>query len=327
MKKLYALFALCALLLSSCCQSKGDISIVLDNPSSERAVFAAEKLADALEDAGYTVADNAKQQIVLGSCQSESFRQTCQQAGWNADVQGKEAFHIYGKEGQFLVAGSDESGVLYGALELCDRLDENDKLPKNIDFQDAPEMVLRGTCIGVQKTYFLPGRQVYEYPYTEKEFPWFYDKELWIEYLDMLVENRMNSLYLWNGHPFASLVKLPDYPYALEVSEEDFKKNEEIFSFLTTEANKRGIWVIQMFYNIIVSKPFAEYHGIPTQNRKVEITPLLSDYTRKSVQAFIEKYPNVGLLVCLGEAMNTWEDDVNWFTKTIIPGVQDGLKT
>ena len=24
--------------------------------------------------------------------------------------------------------------------------------------------------------------------------------------------------------------------------------------------------------------------------------------------------------------MNTWEDDVNWFTKTIIPGVQDGLK-
>ena len=42
--------------------------------------------------------------------------------------------------------------------------------------------------------------------------------------------------------------------------------------------------------------------------------------------AFIEKYPNVGLLVCLGEAMDTYEDDVEWFTKTIIPGVKDGLK-
>jgi hypothetical protein len=32
------------------------------------------------------------------------------------------------------------------------------------------------------------------------------------------------------------------------------------------------------------------------------------------------------LLVCLGEAMNTYEDDVEWMTKTIIPGVKDGLK-
>ena len=33
------------------------------------------------------------------------------------------------------------------------------------------------------------------YPYTPESFPWFYDKEQWIKYLDMLVENRMNSLY------------------------------------------------------------------------------------------------------------------------------------
>jgi hypothetical protein len=190
---------------------------------------------------------------------------------------------------------------------------------------DAPEMVLRGSCIGLQKTEYLPGHTVYEYPYTPESFPWFYDKEQWIEYLDMLVENRMNSLYLWNGHPFASLVKLDDYPFALEVDEETFKKNEEIFSFLTEEADKRGIFVIQMFYNIIVSKPFADHYGIKTQDRNRPITPLLSDYTRKSIAAFIEKYPNVGLLVCLGEAMDTYEDDVKWFTETIIPGVKDGL--
>lgn len=187
-------------------------------------------------------------------------------------------------------------------------------------------MVLRGACVGLQKTVYLPGHQVYEYPYTPENFPWFYDKEQWIQYLDMLVDNKMNSLYLWNGHPFASLVKLKDYPFALEVDEATFKKNEEMFSFLTKEADRRGIFVIQMFYNIILSKPFADHYGLKTQDRHRPITPLISDYTRKSVAAFIEKYPNVGLLVCLGEAMNTYEDDVEWMTKTIIPGVKDGLK-
>ena len=104
---------------------------------------------------------------------------------------------------------------------------------------------------------YLPGRGVYEYPYTPENFPWFYDKAQWIDYLDMLVENRMNSLHLWNGHPFASLVRLKDYPFAVEVDDETFKKNEDMFLSLTTEAEKRGIFVIQMFYNILLSKPFA----------------------------------------------------------------------
>ncbi|MDN3594855.1 alpha-d-galacturonidase [Zunongwangia endophytica] len=238
----------------------------------------------------------------------------------------KEAFRISSEGNRIYVIGNDESGALYGALELADRIKSEEKLPKNLDFSDQPEMVLRGTAIGMQKMNILPDRHVYEYPYSPNNFPWFYDKELWIKYLDMLVKNRYNSLYLWNGHPFASLVKLEDYPYALEVDEETFRKNEEIFEFLTTEADKRGIWIIQMFYNIIVSKPFAEHHNISTQDRGREITPLLEDYTRKSIAAFIEKYPNVGLLVALGEAISGIENDINWFTNTIIPGVKDGMQ-
>lgn len=188
-------------------------------------------------------------------------------------------------------------------------------------------MVLRGACIGLQKSTYLPGRNVYEYPYTPETFPWLYDKALWIKYLDTMVNNRMNSLYLWNGHPFASLVKLKDYPFAVEVDDATFKKNEEMFSFITKEADKRGIWVIQMFYNIIVSKPFAEHYNIKTQDRNRPIIPYIADYTRKSIAAFVEKYPNVGLMCALGEAMEgVGQDDIDWFTKTIIPGVKDGLK-
>lgn len=237
----------------------------------------------------------------------------------------KESYTITRKGKRITVTGADGSGLIYGCVELADYLRDKGKMPEE-PLHSQPEMVLRGSCIGLQKTVYLPGHTVYEYPYTPENFPWFYDKAQWTEYLDMLVENRMNSLYLWNGHPFASLVKLDDYPFALEVDEETFKKNEEIFSFLTHEADRRGIFVIQMFYNIILSKPFADHYGLKTQDRHRPITPLISDYTRKSVAAFIEKYPNVGLLVCLGEAMDTYEDDVEWFTKTIIPGVKDGLQ-
>jgi hypothetical protein len=239
----------------------------------------------------------------------------------------KEGFTITTKNNETKIEGSDETGLLYGCLEFVSQLKRLKNYPKNLNITDAPEMVLRGACIGVQKPYYLPGRNVYEYPYTPETFPWFYDKKLWIQYLDSMVTNRMNSLYLWNGHPFASLVKLKDYPYAVEVDEATFKKNEEIYRFLTTEADKRGIWVIQMFYNIIVSKPFAEHHKIKTQERERPIIPLIADYTRKSIAAFVEKYPNVGLMVCLGEAMEgVGKDDIEWFTQTIIPGVKDGLK-
>lgn len=239
----------------------------------------------------------------------------------------KESYKIDKKGSQITLTGFDASGLLYACLELEKKVKEQRKLAAQFTVSDAPEMVLRGQCIGLQKSTYLPGRAVYEYPYTPETFHWFYDKKLWLQVLDSMVGNRMNSLYLWNGHPFASLIKLKDYPYAVEVDDITFKKNEEIYSFITQEADKRGIWVIQMFYNIIVSKPFAEHHNIKTQERERHIVPIIADYTRKSIAAFVEKYPNVGLMVCLGEAMEgVGNDDIEWFTKTIIPGVQDGLK-
>jgi hypothetical protein len=310
-----------------------NVTIVSD-ANAPRAKFGAEKLSETLSAKGFKINTSNKitkskdQVIVIGEKGTDFWKQNAKSAKIDdSKLTKKEGFQIRSQKNIIYIEGTDATGALYGAMELADRIKDSGKLPSEINIEDSPEMVLRGACIGVQKPVYLPGRDVYEYPYTPETFPWFYDKKLWIKYLDMLVENRMNSLYLWNGHPFASLVKLKDYPFALEVSEADFKKNEEIYKFLTEEANKRGIWVIQMFYNIIVSKPFAEHYNIKTQDRSRPITPEIADYTKKSITAFIEKYPNVGLLVCLGEAINTIDDDVEWFTKTIIPGVQDGLKT
>ena len=286
------------------------VSIQTGKKASAREQYAAEYLQKKLTEMGYTISPK---------------KADCKITLSNANSGTTEGYTIAKDKKGITVTGNDATGVIYGCVELAERI----KTTGSLDIQpitETPGMVMRGTCIGLQKTVYLPGHAVYEYPYTPENFPWFYDKAEWIKYLDMLVENKMNSLYLWNGHPFASLVKLKDYPFALEVDEETFKKNEEIFSFLTHEADKRGIWVIQMFYNIILSKPFAEHYGLKTQDRHRPITPLIADYTRKSIAAFIENYPNVGLLVCLGEAMATIDDDVIWMKETIIPGIKDGLK-
>jgi len=286
------------------------VSIQTGKKASAREQYAAEYLQKKLTEMGYTISPK---------------KADCKITLSNANSGTAEGYTIAKDKKGITVTGNDATGVIYGCVELAERI----KTTGSLDIQpitETPGMVMRGTCIGLQKTVYLPGHAVYEYPYTPENFPWFYDKAEWIKYLDMLVENKMNSLYLWNGHPFASLVKLKDYPFALEVDEETFKKNEEIFSFLTHEADKRGIWVIQMFYNIILSKPFADHYGLKTQDRHRPITPLIADYTRKSIAAFIENYPNVGLLVCLGEAMATIDDDVIWMKETIIPGIKDGLK-
>ncbi|MDR0987911.1 MAG: glycoside hydrolase family 20 zincin-like fold domain-containing protein [Prevotellaceae bacterium] len=316
MRGIKLLLAVAISLLVGACAGES-ITIVVPSGASVRMQYSADRLQEAFTNAGY----RAK----LDTVASRSGRSVWLQLSDSSGLK-PEGFRITTNGLHTSITGRDGNGLIYGSLALADRLRPHTfpQLPDTLT--DAPEMVLRGACIGLQKTTYLPGHTVYEYPYTPENFPWFYDKKQWIDYLDMLVNNRMNALYLWNGHPFASLVKLKDYPFALEVDEQTLKKNEEIFSFLTTEAEKRGIYVIQMFYNIIVSKPFAEHYGIKTQDRHRPITPLISDYTRKSIAAFIEKYPNVGLLVCLGEAINTQDDDVEWFTQTIIPGVKDGLK-
>lgn len=307
-----------------CSFNKGTI-IIVSKQGSPREIFGVEGLTSQLKEAGYQV-EISKEipkgeqlkiiiQPVVADTSKKAEISTLSDEGYTIKTNGKDVY----------LTAKGTTGLLYGCLYLKDQIKKQKKLPGKINITDQPEMVMRGTCIGMQKTEYLPGRSVYEYPYTPENFPWFYDKDLWIKYLDMMVENRYNSLYLWNGHPFASLVKLKDYPYAVEVDSATFKKNEEMFAFLTKEADKRGIWVIQMFYNIIVSKPFAEHNHMKTQDRSRGIVPIIADYTRKSIAAFIEKYPHVGLLVTLGEAMNTIDDDVEWFTKTIIPGVKDGL--
>ncbi len=234
----------------------------------------------------------------------------------------KEAFLLRRVGPKIIIAGFDPSGVLYGAEEFIDRIAPAHALPQTLDLIDHPQIKLRGDAVGLQKPALTYENAEYDYRYTPAEFPWFYDKAAWTQYLNRLARQRVNTLYLWNGHPFTSLLKLPKYPEAQELPTAQLEQNIAMFQWLTAEADKRGIWVLQGFYNIHLSHTFARAHNLPFHLSAP--SQLSSDYTRYCISEFIRSYPNVGLFMTLGEAMGP-HYGAEWISKTIIPGVKDGL--
>lgn len=240
-------------------------------------------------------------------------------------AEGQEGFYIATLPGQFFViSGVDATGTLYGCMEFIERIKTNGGIPHELFFADAPKLKLRGPVIGLQLTKIEPPRKTYEYPITPGRFPWFYDKKHWQEMMDMMLKNRCNVLYLWSGHPFSSLIKLKKYPEALEVTQEEFELNKEIFDWLTEECDKRGIWVVLKFYNIHIPYPFAMKHGLdPLQS---SIDPFVAEYTKECIVEFIKTFPHIGLMVCLGEALRGTQNKTDWFLETILPAVKQGVK-
>ncbi|MGG1514177.1 hypothetical protein ABE504_02110 [Paenibacillus oryzisoli] len=265
--------------------------------------------------------------IFVGNREESDFIRTLEEQEvllYHSMSPGKEGFYLATLPGGLIVvSGGNDTGALYGAQELARRIRKAGRVPELVAVGETPAFVLRGPVLGLQKTLIEPPRRTYEYPITPDRFPWFYDKQMWQEYLDMLLEQRSNVVYIWTGHPFASLVKLKDYPEALEVTEEEYLQNVEIFHWLTAEADKRGIWVVLNFYNIHIPLPFAEKHGLELHQPKP--LPITADYTRKSIAEFVRSFPNVGIMLCLGEALHGSVYGMEWFTETIIAGMKEGL--
>lgn len=233
----------------------------------------------------------------------------------------REGFHLRGTRASgFDIHASEPTGALYACLELAARVDRTD----SIELQDAPDFTIRGAAIGMQKTFILPGRKVYEYPYTPELFPFFYDDDHWTKWLDFLVDRRFNALFLWSGHPFSSLLKLADYPFAVEVDAKQLEANERQYRRVAEACDRRGIWLVQKFYSIILPPGFAEHFGCDTQLSAP--TPEAADYTRKSVAEFVRRYPNVGLMPCLGEALQGIDHQIQWCNDVILAGIKDGMK-
>lgn len=316
------------------------ITIIKNETCSVRIELGILRITEALQHAGYTVAEEKMpenfedyrnipgKKLYAGVQKQDRFLQWLEENEilvFHTKEPEEEGFYIESCPARLtVISGGSETGALYGCMELKERVERMGEMPAEVTFGDAPVFKLRGPAVGLQKTKVEAPRLTYEYPITPGRFPWFYDREMWMKFMDMLLDMRCNVLYIWSGHPFSSLVKVPDYPEALEVTEEEFQQNRELFGWLTKECDRRGIWVVLKFYNIHIPLPFARAHGL--ELLQSNISPLVADYTRQSIREFIKSFPHIGLMVCLGEALRGTQNKTDWFIDTIIPGVKDGVR-
>ena len=163
-----------------------------DYTKDPKIIFGQSKIYEALDNAGLSKSD-LKLNIEL-----------------DPNLKKPESYAVYLKDSLITVMGADAAGLMYGCLEVSDSINKNNRLPELLDNANSPLMSLRGVCILLMKL------GTYNYPVTPEEFPFFYDKKLWIDYLDFLVANKYNYIALWNGHPFAYFTKLDKYPEAQE---------------------------------------------------------------------------------------------------------------
>ena len=131
------LLAVFALLNSGSARAE-TISIVLATNAAPRVEFGAEKIAEALKavklDAAIGQSVNVMGQKILVN-------------RWPNNQLPKEGFSFgLGDNNDISISSSDDSGALYGCLELAKRIHAEGKLPTTslVNFQGAPVMKLRG---------------------------------------------------------------------------------------------------------------------------------------------------------------------------------------
>ena len=160
------------------------------------------------------------------------------------------------------VSAADARGMIYGVLELADRVrcssDASLGLRMTGAIEESPanrvRSVARAFCSEVE------------------DKPWYYDKQFWQDYLDMLALNRFNRFNFAFGFgydfpqgvtgdyfhfPYPYLVDVPGYadvrvmqlttpdgkplPAPVQVSKEERDKNFEMLRYISAETGARGL--------------------------------------------------------------------------------------
>jgi hypothetical protein len=292
--------------------SRASVRIVLDPHATPRENYGAAELTVVFDSHGFHLPKTGR--VIAAVRTSRLFAAYPSLPPFDAGE--SEAFLIRRAGRDWLVVGSDSSGVLYGFLELARLAAASNSLPETIDLKDGPAFRLRGTNL------FWMKRGKYNWDVTPDNFPWFFDRALMLRYLDELAANRYNTIFFWNGHPFPYFLELARYPETRMLADADLRRNIEYFRWFTEEADRRGLWTVFHFYNIHVSPNFAKAHekeGVKEENP--ESTPLLAAYMRYCISEFVNTYPSVGLMLTAGEALNVKAEE--YVRDVIIAGIKD----
>jgi hypothetical protein len=116
---------------------------------------------------------------------------------------------------RYWLIGNDEPGAMYAALDLADTVSIDKGLGKVVSKTLAkPSMAVRGIKFNVPLDDRNESYEDNKSSSAQHATVDVWDITFWQRFLDQMARNRLNTLSLWNRHPFPSMVEVPGYPLA-----------------------------------------------------------------------------------------------------------------
>jgi hypothetical protein len=239
----------------------------------------------------------------------------------NIQAEGYE--HRWTEDGEtLLILSTDAVGAQYGLLDVSEYYQTH-------------------------KTYkTLPNKLVnagFEYRIVKFNLPWSpyrtsgamevhnhvsRDLQFWERFLDMMVENRLNVLSLWNLHPFPFMIRSTNFPEATPFDEQEMEEWQAFWKSLFRMAKQRGIQTFIVNWNIVVSPEFASAYGAEEFN---DLSEQVKQYTKESVTQLINEYEDLtGIGVTLADWMGNFgkqemtpQKREDWIEDTFVAGMKE----
>jgi hypothetical protein len=214
------------------------------------------------------------------------------------------------------VIGADPRGAMYGELDVTERIEMGGKLSDIKGKSEKPSMPIRSLKIN------LPGWDTLEITKDNiGEWDWVLGEDYWRSYFRMMARNRYNISTIWHEHPYAWMVKIPKYPEATMLSDQDMERFHKAFTFIFAEAARHGIDTYIISWNIHYPPSIAKKYGLKQYGGSD--TPVVRDYMREAIKAVLREYPGLtGIGTCPGETMaGSPPENEAWIMDTYVPAI------
>jgi len=290
--------------------AQGTVSILYDN-SANTVTYAKEILEKSCKKGGYSI-KTGKSNFSINLTLVP-------------DKMDRESFALWRNGNTITIQAGGDRGLIYGCFSLAEDLNRGTKLQSIKPKNESSKLPFRGIKFDLPWDTYRHSFSLDQHQETCR------DLNYWISFLDMMAENRFNTLTLWNLHPYVYMIKPNNFPEASPFNDQELKEWKHLFGSIFTMAKARGIDTYVIPFNIFVSPEFAEAHNVAMDNLehhffvRGDTSEIIKRYTRECVTQLLNEYPDLtGMGLTLGEGMAgmTPQQREDWMKETIIAGMQ-----
>jgi hypothetical protein len=236
-----------------------------------------------------------------------------------------EAYLLTPLENTLRVEAGSPAGAMYGLLEIADGLTRGLATDEFSPREVHPALDVRAIKLNLPFMSYRKGESLQLHQETMR------DIRYWRDLLNMMAENRFNTLTLWSLHPFHYFIRPDNFPEASPWSDEQLAEWKALWSEVFRLARERNINTYLVNWNTYVSPSFAEAHGVAEWSIDWRHfgpgtdSELVKRYTREAVTQVIDEYPDLtGLGITLGERMGDQDADQRraWLQETFFAGIE-----